>query len=161
MSLERAMPVWQTIKESGITLAAIDIPDWNRSLSPWKAPALMSGDEDFSGCAEQWLENIEKEISSLKFKQHTNEFDYNNIIKKLEEKARIEEELQNSLEEKDELLKLEKEITIAKIAIERAYEKMKNEITPKFTKNLSNIVDKISNGKYNKIKFVDGEGRCV
>ncbi len=62
MSLERAMPVWQTIKESGITLAAIDIPDWNRSLSPWKAPALMSGDEDFSGCAEQWLENIEKEI---------------------------------------------------------------------------------------------------
>lgn len=106
-------------------------------------------------------ENIEKEISSLKFKQHTNEFDYNNIIKKLEEKARIEEELQNSLEEKDELLKLEKEITIAKIAIERAYEKMKNEITPKFTKNLSNIVDKISNGKYNKIKFVDGEGLIV
>ena len=106
-------------------------------------------------------ENIEKEISSLKFKQHTNEFDYNNIIKKLEEKARIEEELQNSLEEKDELLKLEKEIAIAKIAIERAYEKMKNEITPKFTKNLSNIVDKISNGKYNKIKFVDGEGLIV
>lgn len=106
-------------------------------------------------------ENIEKEISSLKFKQHTNEFDYNNIIKKLEEKARIEEELQNSLEEKDELLKLEKEITIAKIAIERAYEKMKNEITPKFSKNLSNIVDKISNGKYNKIKFVDGEGLVV
>ena len=38
---------------------------------------------------------------------------------------------------------------------------MKNEITPKFTKNLSNIVDKISNGKYNKIKFVDGEGLIV
>ncbi len=38
---------------------------------------------------------------------------------------------------------------------------MKNEITPKFTKNLSNIVDKISSGKYNKIKFVDGEGLIV
>ncbi len=110
---------------------------------------------------EKLQENIEKEISSLKFKQHTEEFDYNNIIKKMEEKARIEEELQNILEEKKELLILEKEINIAKTAIERAYEKMKNEITPKFTKNLSNIVNKISNGKYNKIKFIDGEGLIV
>ena len=72
------------------------------------------------------------------------------------------EEFQKEVDKRwDELLKLEKEIAIAKIAIERAYEKMKNEITPKFTKNLSNIVDKISNGKYNKIKFVDGEGLIV
>ena len=45
--------------------------------------------------------------------------------------------------------------------MEQAYEEMKKEITPKFTKNLSNIVDKISAGKYNKIKFVDGEGLIV
>lgn len=105
--------------------------------------------------------NLEKEISSLKFKQHTDEFDYNNLIKKLEDKAKNEEELQNCLEEKEELLKLEKEIIIAKTAIERAYEKMKSEITPKFTKKLSNIVDKISDGKYNNIKFIDGEGLIV
>lgn len=105
--------------------------------------------------------NLEKEISSLKFKQHTDEFDYNNLLKSLEDKAKNEEELQNCLEEKEELLKLEKEIIIAKTAIERAYEKMKSEITPKFTKKLSNIVDKISGGKYNIIKFIDGEGLIV
>ena len=105
--------------------------------------------------------NLEKEISSLKFKQHTDEFDYNNLLKSLEDKAKNEEELQNCLEEKEELLKLEKEIIIARTAIERAYEKMKSEITPKFTKKLSNIVDKISGGKYNIIKFIDGEGLIV
>lgn len=105
--------------------------------------------------------NLEKEISSLKFKQHTDEFDYNNLLKRLEDKAKNEEELQNCLEEKEELLKLEKEIIIAKTAIERAYEKMKSEITPKFTKNLSNIVDRISDGKYSNIKFIDGEGLIV
>ena len=68
------------------------------------------------------------------------------------EKAKIEEKLQGALEEKEELLKLDKSINIAKQAMEQAYEEMKKEITPKFTKNLSNIVDKISAGKYNKIK---------
>ena len=38
---------------------------------------------------------------------------------------------------------------------------MKEEITPKFTKNLSNIVSKISSKKYNKIRFIDGQGLIV
>ena len=38
---------------------------------------------------------------------------------------------------------------------------MKEEITPKFTKNLSNIVGKISSKKYNKIRFIDGQGLIV
>ena len=56
---------------------------------------------------------------------------------------------------------MEKEINIAKTALERAYDKMRKEITPKFTKNLSSIVDKLSDGKYNKINFIDGEGLIV
>ena len=42
-----------------------------------------------------------------------------------------------------------------------AYEKMKNSITPKFTKNLSNTVEKISNGKYNKVSINDEQGLIV
>ena len=107
------------------------------------------------------LEELENNVSALKLQLHTNEIDYNNAIKGAEEKARIEEKLQGALEEKEELLKLDKSINIAKQAMEQAYEEMKKEITPKFTKNLSNIVDKISAGKYNNIKFVDGEGLIV
>ena len=107
------------------------------------------------------LEELENNVSALKLQLHTNEIDYKNAIKGAEVKAKIEEKLQGALEEKEELLKLDKSINIAKQAMEQAYEEMKKEITPKFTKNLSNIVDKISAGKYNKIKFVDGEGLIV
>ena len=107
------------------------------------------------------LENLNNEISSLKLQLHTNEIDYNNIIKKSEEKAKLEEQLEGSLEEKEEILKLANSINIAKTALENAYNKMKEEITPKFTKNLSNIVSKISSKKYNKIRFIDGQGLIV
>ena len=99
--------------------------------------------------------------NEFKNKVDENEIDYNNILKKLEEKAKIEENLQGALYNKKEILKLEKEINIAKTALERAYDKMRKEITPKFTKNLSSIVDKLSDGKYNKINFIDGEGLIV
>src|SRR5699024_8699086 len=76
------------------------------------------------------LENLNNEISSLKLQLHTNEIDYNNIIKKSEEKAKLEEQLEGSLEEKEEILKLANSINIAKTALENAYNKMKEEITP-------------------------------
>ena len=107
---------------------------------------------------EQELENG---ISSLKLQLHTNEIDYNNILKKSEEKAKIQEELQNSLEEKRKILGIDKAINIAKEAMERAYERMKNEITPKFTNNLSEIAKKVSSNKYSRVKFIDGEGLVV
>lgn len=107
------------------------------------------------------LESLEGELSSLKIQLHTSEIDYNNILKKLEEKAKIEENLQGALYNKKEILKLEKEINIARTALERAYDKMKKEITPKFTKSLSTIVDRVSDGKYNNINFIDGEGLIV
>ena len=104
---------------------------------------------------------MEREISSLKLQSYTNDVDYNNAIRKEEEKAKLQEAAQRLLEEKEELLKLDKSINIAKEALEKAYKKMKEEITPKFTKNLSNIVEKISGNKYNKTKYVDGEGLIV
>jgi len=107
------------------------------------------------------LDEIEKEISSLKLQQYTNEIDFNNLIKKEEEKVKTKEILEGLIEEKEEVLKLEKSINITKEALERAYKKMKEEITPKFTRNLSEIVKKISNGKYKKTNYIDEEGLIV
>ena len=50
---------------------------------------------------------------------------------------------------------------IAKEVLQIAYEKMKNNVTPKFTKNLSQTINKISNGKYNKVTMNDEEGLMV
>ena len=107
------------------------------------------------------LSNLENDISLIKVQQYTNEIDYKNIINKLEEKAKLEEVLQTALEDKDDLLELEKCINISKKALENAYNKMKNEVTPKFTKDLSDIVKQISSGKYDKIKYIDGEGLII
>jgi len=107
------------------------------------------------------IEELENEISALRLQIYTNDIDYNNVISKIEEKAKKEEEIERLQEEKEDILKLDKSINIAKEALERAYKKMKEEITPKFTKNLSKIVEKISNNKYNKTKYVDGEGLIV
>ena len=107
------------------------------------------------------LDNLENEISTLKIQLYTNEIDYKNIINKFEEKAKVEEKLQACLEEKEELQKLEKSINIAREALENAYNKMKKEITPQFTKDLSNIVEQISSGKYKSVKYVDGEGLII
>ena len=45
--------------------------------------------------------------------------------------------------------------------MEKAYEKMKNNVTPKFTQNLSNIACNISNGKYKKVIFNEEKGLIV
>jgi len=107
------------------------------------------------------IEELEKDISSLKLQLYTTDIDYNNAVKKEEEKAKLLETKQSLLEEKEEILSLDKSINIVKEALENAYKKMKAEITPKFTKNLSNIVQKISGKKYNNTKYIDGEGLII
>ena len=64
----------------------------------------------------------------------------------------------------EELKQLENKnnsFNIAKEVLQIAYEKMKNNVTPKFTKNLSQTINKISNGKYNKVTINDEEGLMV
>jgi len=73
-----------------------------------------------------------------------------NIISYLDKKASYEEGLAASLEEKEELLRLENIFLLARESLENAYEKMKNEITPKFTKDLSSLVEEVSRFKIQK-----------
>ena len=50
---------------------------------------------------------------------------------------------------------------IAKEVMQEAYEEMKENITPKFTNNLSKIISVITSNKYNKVKFNDENGIMV
>ena len=92
---------------------------------------------------------------------HSLELDKNNLIPKLEKLSFLEEELENLNENKEELLKENESIELAKELLEIAYNKMKNNVTPKFTSNLSKNIEKISNGKYNNVRINDEEGIIV
>ena len=82
-------------------------------------------------------------------------------LDKLEELINIKEKLDFAKERYVELQKQNEKINKAKELITIAYEKMKNNVTPKFTQNLSNIIEKISDGKYNKIYVNDETGMVV
>ena len=103
------------------------------------------------------LENINK----LKLELYSLEINEKNINNKLENKIKLKEELENLENQKLEILDLEESINLAKNTLEKAYNKMKNEVTPKFTKNLSKIASNISDGKYEKINFNDEDGLIV
>ena len=62
------------------------------------------------------------------------------------------------LKKRDELLTLNNSYNIAKECLEKAYAKVKSSISPRFIKNLSDIISKISNDRYNNIVLTDDEG---
>lgn len=66
------------------------------------------------------------------------------ILKKVEDISEVEEKLTNKQEELEELISYNEEINMAKDAINKAYIQMKENITPKFTVNLSNAIKNIT-----------------
>ena len=69
------------------------------------------------------------------------------VLKKQDTITNIEEKLENEKEELKKLIDYDKSINIAKEAIEKAYAQMKENITPKFTVNLSNTIKNITKRK--------------
>ncbi len=109
------------------------------------------------------FENIDekqKEINSKNIELHKIKVDYDNIILRLEKLVNIEEELNNLEEEKKDLEAKRENIRRTLDYLEIAYNKMKEQITPKFTEELSESIEKISNGKYKKVN-VNTEGRII
>ena len=84
-----------------------------------------------------------------------------NIIENLENLINLEELLQIEKQNYEELKEKNDKINMAKMLIEKAYEKMKNSVTPKFTSNLSENIFEISDGKYKKVTINDDEGIIV
>ena len=101
------------------------------------------------------IERKENRLNTIKFRLHTMEANEEEINKKLENLAQIEEELQDAEIEKDELLSLNKSYNIAKDCLERAYEQVKESISPRFTENLCDIISKISDDRYKNVVFND------
>ena len=107
------------------------------------------------------IENMQEELNKNKLELHSLELDKNNIMPKLERLASMEEQLQELNEKETTLNKQNSAIELAKEVLEIAYTKMKENVTPKFTENLSKNIEKISDGKYKKVKINDEEGIIV
>ena len=107
------------------------------------------------------IEIKENRINTIKFKLHTLENDFDITNEKLENLAKIEEELQDAESYKDELLTLNNSYNIAKECLERAYNQVKQNISPRFTENLCDIISKISNDRYKNVMLNDEDGLNV
>lgn len=103
----------------------------------------------------------EKNIDKIKHDIHEIEFNRNSYNKQLDELPNIVEKLENLYEEQKELMQLNNSYNIAKECLEKAYEEVKKNISPKFTANLCNIISKISDNKYNNVNVSDEEGLIV
>ena len=97
-------------------------------------------------------------INKLKINLSQKEYEEKSITEKLEKLVDIQEELNTSIDEYQKLVQYDEIIEIAKDALEKAYVRMKESITPKFTENLSVSIDKLTGGKYKKIKVNDEKG---
>lgn len=116
----------------------------------------MNSDEIFVA-----IENKEERINNLNLNLHTKETEKQVMNEKLDNLAKIDEELSIALEEKEELNSLNNSFNIAKECMEIAYEKIRNSLSPEFTNELCYLIDSISNGKYKNIKFSDTEGLTI
>lgn len=93
----------------------------------------------------------QQEINEESITLHTLKVDKNQILPKLERLVGIEEELEDLLEQQEELERKRDNIKRALDAVETAYYQMKEQITPKFTEELSSAMKKIANGKYKSV----------
>ena len=111
------------------------------------------------------IENIyEKEIKILnenKLQLHKLEIEKNNMEEKLNNLILIDEKINYLNEQYKELMQKNESIEYAKNILEKAYIEMKQNITPKFIKNLSEIIKEISDNKYEEIKFNNEDGLIV
>lgn len=107
------------------------------------------------------IEVAQNKIGENKLKIQSIGLDKSSIAPKLENLAALEEEYAKLEEEYEVLVFQNTAIELAKQELENAYYEMKKKVTPEFTKKLSNVMSKISNGKYTNIKLDEKEGLIV
>ena len=111
------------------------------------------------------IENIyEKDIKILnenKLQLHKLEIEKNNMEEKLNNLILTDEKINYLDEQYKELMQKNESMEYAKNILEKAYIEMKQNITPKFIKNLSEIIKEISDNKYEEIKFNNEDGLIV
>ena len=107
------------------------------------------------------INSLENEINNLKIEINKLEIKKENIEPQLENLSNLEEELSILKEQYENLQKTNQSIELVKKLLEKAYEKMKNSVSPIFTEKLSKNIAKITKGKYKKIYFSDEQGLTV
>lgn len=130
--------------------------DYNEELKKIKND---SGIFDLDNIVEK-IDTKQKSINEASLNLHTLKIDNDNIIPKLEKLVNIQEELESLKEEKIDLEKKRDNIRRTIEYLEIAYNKMKEQITPRFTKELSNVMEKISNGKYKNVR-INTNGKII
>ena len=110
---------------------------------------------------QEEIDKIQKELNEIKIKLHALDLDKENVEPKVDNLMKIEEQIVNNNEKIVNLRKLEKSMNLAKSILEKAYQKMKSTVTPKFTENLSKNISKITDGKYDKVMVQDDTGLIV
>lgn len=105
--------------------------------------------------------NEQKYINNLKLELTKLEMQRKEMLEKLEKASEIEERLENLNENLQELIKYNETINIAKEALEKAYIKMRENVTPRFSNNLSNAIRNISNEKYKTVKVNEEDGLII
>ena len=104
---------------------------------------------------------IENQINNSKLEINKLELKKDNIGPELEKLASLEEELFSLKEQYEILKKTNDSIELVKTLLAKAYEKMKNSVSPVFTEKLSNNISKITKGKYCNLYFSDEQGLVV
>ena len=107
------------------------------------------------------LESLQNKINNKKIELNTLDLEEKNIEPKLNNLSKIEEELVNNKRRMLTLKELNSSFELAKDALTKSYEKMKNTVTPKFTEELSKSISEITDGKYSNIMFNDELGLIV
>ena len=105
--------------------------------------------------------DIQEELNKNKLELHTISLEENEILPKLEDMITMQAEYENLKEELKELEEKNICISLCKEYLNKAYEKMKEGVTPKFTQNLSKNISEISNQKYQKVTINDEKGLIV
>lgn len=107
------------------------------------------------------LDKIEEEKNHKKLECHSLELEENTIKPKLEKIVLLEEQLEDLRKREQSLEQDNNAIELAKEILEIAYQKMKQNITPKLTEELSKNIEKISNGKYTKVNLHEEKGMII
>jgi len=104
---------------------------------------------------------LENQINNSKLELNKLELKKDNIEPELEKLVSLEEELFSLKEQYKNLKKTNESIELVKNLLSKAYEKMKNNVSPLFTEKLSCNISKMTKGKYCKLYFNDEQGLIV
>lgn len=115
---------------------------------------------DFNNIKYQ-VEKYQEELNKNKLLLNSIEIEEKNIIPKLENIITLKEKYKNLEEELNEIEEKDICFNLTREYLSKAYEQMKNSVTPKFTENLSKNIATISNNKYNKVMINDESGLIV